>query len=189
MKKAHISISSALLLIFFTLGFSQSGHNGADYDHSRNPYYSHRDIKPLDVPDSEWKRILPQGLYHIAREQGVERVYTGKYWDDYEKGTYFCAICGFPLYSSTAKYDSHTGRPSFSQTITDHSVIIQKDEEGKPNEVVCARCHSHMGYLDEDPNSPTHKRYTMNGDVLDFDPGKPGFSCTHISTGQGLADK
>lgn len=186
MKKVHLP--AVILTAFLCFGFSQTGHNGADYDHSKNPYYSHTDSRVLNVDDKAWKQILPQGIYHLSREMGTERVYTGKYWDNYDRGTYYCAICGNPLFSSAAKYDSHTGRPSFTATLREQSLTVQKDEDGKDNEIVCSRCHSHMGYLLMDGPTATKRHYALNGDVLDFEPGRPGEVRAYTGA-KDLADK
>jgi peptide-methionine (R)-S-oxide reductase len=172
MNYLKIFVPVAVTVLIMSCAFSQSGNNGADYDHSKNPYYSHTDTKPLKVTDEQWKKILPHGLYHIAREQGTERAYTGKYWDNHDKGTYYCAICGHPLYSSAAKFESHTGWPSFFQPLTPTSVFVQKDDDGSRDEVQCPRCHSHLGHVFDDGPAPTGKRYCMDGDVLDFEKGK-----------------
>lgn len=172
MNYLKIFVPVAATVLIMSCAFSQSGNNGTDYDHSKNPYYSHTDNKPLKVTDEQWKKILPQGVYHIAREQGTERAYTGKYWDNHYKGTYYCAVCGHPLYSSSAKFESHTGWPSFFQPLTPTSVFVQKDDDGSRDEVQCPRCHSHLGHVFDDGPAPTGKRYCMDGDVLDFEKGK-----------------
>lgn len=172
MTYPKITLSLLFLVMIGCQSFTQSGHNGADYDHTRNPYYSHTDNTPLNVTDAQWKKILPQGVYHIAREQGTERAYTGKYWDNEDRGTYYCAVCGHLLYYSNAKFDSHTGWPSFFKPANANSLIIQKDEDGERDEVVCQRCHSHLGHVFDDGPAPTGKRYCMDGDVLDFVAGK-----------------
>src|ERR1700677_1530088 len=115
-------IPALLMLLIVTYLMAQSGVN---YDHSKNPYYSHTDTKPVKVSDKEWRAILPPAVYQIAREQGTEIAYTGKYWDNHAKGTYYCAVCGNPLYSSATKFDSHTGWPSFYQVLNNNSVTLK----------------------------------------------------------------
>ena len=141
---------------------------------ANNPYYSRTDNKPLNVTDAQWKKILPAGVYQIAREKGTEQAYTGKYWDNHKKGTYYCGVCGHPLYSSVTKFDSHTGWPSFYQPLNANSVKYNEDKEYGTvrTEVVCARCGSHLGHVFDDGPAPTHKRYCMDGNVLDFEAGK-----------------
>ncbi len=141
------------------------------YDHSKNPYYSHTDTKPVKVSDAEWKKILPPAVYHIAREEGTERAYTGKYWDNHAKGTYYCAVCGNPLYNSKTKFDSHTGWPSFYDALPG-GVTLKTDADGSRTEVECKRCGSHLGHVFDDGPLPTGKRYCMDGNVLDFEAAK-----------------
>lgn len=159
------AILPVFTLFLFTAACAQSG---------TNPYYSHTDNKVLNVSDAQWKKILPAGVYQIARDKGTERAYTGKNWDNHKKGTYYCAVCGNPLFSSDTKFDSHTGWPSFFQPLSAKSVKynVDKDLGMARTEVVCARCGSHLGHVFDDGPAPTHKRYCMNGNVLDFVEGK-----------------
>ena len=153
-------------VLFMTYLMAQSNVN---YDHSKNPYYSHTDTRPVKVSDAEWKKILPPAVYNIAREQGTERAFTGKYWDNHAKGTYYCAVCGNPLYSSDTKFESHTGWPSFYQPLNKNSLTLRTDADGDRTEVSCKRCGSHLGHVFDDGPAPTGKRYCMDGNVLDFE--------------------
>lgn len=157
--------SYLLILALFTQ--CSNAQNG-DKQLVKNPYYSHTDTKPVKVSDAEWKKILPQEVYYIAREKGTEMPYTGKYWDNHQPGTYYCAVCGNPLYSSDAKFDSHTGWPSFFQPLNGGSVTLVTDADGERTEVLCKRCGSHLGHVFDDGPAPTGKRFCMDGDVLDF---------------------
>ena len=172
MNPFKIFVPIVAIVILVSCAFAQNSSSIVDYDHSRNPYYSHTDNAPLKVTDEQWRKILPTGIYHIAREQGTERAFTGKWWDNHDKGTYYCAVCGHALYSSATKFESHTGWPSFYQTLNAQSVIIHKDDDGMRDEVECARCHSHLGHVFDDVPAPTGKRYCMDGNVLDFEKGK-----------------
>lgn len=139
-----------------------------------NPYYSKTDTTKLSVPDSEWKKVLSPELYHIAREKGTERAFTGKYWDFEGRGLYRCAACGNALFESDAKFYSSCGWPSFFEAIRPNSVLYHPDYSYGMNriEVVCGRCDGHLGHIFDDGPPPTYKRFCMNSLMLEFEPGK-----------------
>src|SRR5690242_5805238 len=91
-------------------------------DHVSNPYYSRTDTTVLNLPDSEWKKVLPDSVYEVARNKETERAFTGKYWNYTGIGTYYCAACGNALFRSDSKFASSCGWPSFFETIRVHSV-------------------------------------------------------------------
>lgn len=137
-----------------------------------NPYYSRTDLTRLNVSDDEWKRILPDELYRMAREKGTERAFTGRFWDFEGIGTYYCAVCGNPLFRSDSKFGSGCGWPSFFEALRSESVRYERDtSHGMMRiEVLCGRCGSHLGHVFNDGPPPTGKRFCMNSPVLDFDP-------------------
>jgi len=138
-----------------------------------NPYYSRTASTPLNLTDAQWKNILPANIYYIAREEGTDRAFSSRYQANHAKGMYYCAVCGNPLFSSSAKFESGTGWPSFYQPWNPKTSIIQKsDADGFRTEVRCARCHSHLGHVFDDGPKPTGLRYCMNGTVLDFEAGR-----------------
>ncbi|OJV55578.1 MAG: peptide-methionine (R)-S-oxide reductase [Bacteroidetes bacterium 43-16] len=137
-----------------------------------NPYYSRTDTTKLNVPNEEWKKILKPELYYVAREAGTERSFTGNMWEDETKGSYFCAVCGNPLFKSTAKFTSMCGWPSFFEPLSKDNMIYKEDYSHGMNriEVECARCNSHLGHIFDDGPEPTGKRYCINAISVDFEP-------------------
>ncbi|MCW3092181.1 MAG: msrB [Ferruginibacter sp.] len=139
-----------------------------------NPFYSTTDTSKVDVPNTEWNKILPREVYDIAREKGTERAFSGKYNTHKEVGTYYCAVCGNPLFNSNGKFESSCGWPSFFEPIKKGSIIYAPDNshDMKRTEVMCGRCKSHLGHVFEDGPPPTGLRYCINSVILDFEKAK-----------------
>ncbi len=121
--------------------------------------------------ESEWRSFLNKAQYKVLREEGTERAFTSPLLHEKRAGTYHCAGCDLPVYSSTTKYDSGTGWPSFYESLPD-AVGTKKDFSFfmKRIEVHCRRCGGHFGHIFDDGPKPTGKRHCINGVSLTFKP-------------------
>ncbi len=128
----------------------------------------------LEKTDAEWRAQLTPEQYHVLREKGTERPFTGALTNHHADGFYHCAACGAPLFKSDTKFESGCGWPSFFDTIARDSVELQEDHTLGMHriEVTCATCGGHLGHVFPDGPNPTGQRYCINSASLKFEDEK-----------------
>jgi methionine-R-sulfoxide reductase len=127
------------------------------------------DLK-INKTEEEWKKTLTPDQYYILREKGTEAPYTGKYNMHFEKGKYVCAACGYELFDSESKFESHCGWPSFDDEIAGGRITKKTDSSHgmSRTEIMCGKCGGHLGHIFDDGPTSTGKRYCVNSVSIDF---------------------
>jgi peptide-methionine (R)-S-oxide reductase len=161
MKKRHLLQAGAAIVC--TAGLSRYLTGSSEIMATSNSEFE------ITKTEEEWRKSLTQEQFHVLRKHGTERAHTSPLDKQYAKGTYLCAACELPLFSSETKFNSRTGWPSFFDPIEGAiGTSVDRSFFTTRVEVHCRRCGGHLGHVFDDGPAPTGKRYCMNGVALKF---------------------
>jgi peptide-methionine (R)-S-oxide reductase len=169
MRRVNVTVLALLLACAALVSCDSVKSNQAEAARVRAKLEAIPLDQKVEFTNDEWKYILTSRQYYVLRKRGTELPFTTAYWHTHEKGIYFCAACGNPLFKSDVKYDSGTGWPSFWQPIGGEAVNAARHSSfGGGTEITCARCGSHLGHVFDDGPRPSGQRYCMNSAALRF---------------------
>ncbi len=125
---------------------------------------------PVSKSEQEWRELLDDTQYAVAREAATERAFSGRYWDHWQAGHYNCVGCGTPLFESGTKFDAGCGWPSYWRPVNSEVIerIVDRSHGMVRVEVRCNQCGSHLGHVFEDGPAPTGERFCINSAAIDF---------------------